>query len=111
MWEQINEEILPYALMIGVDYELFWVLNPKSLKPFVKAFNLQTKHEDMIAWQSGIYIRMAVASVMDKNVKYPKTPLMSKDVVTKSPKQIQEEIKQKMFERMIAINSRFGKGE
>jgi hypothetical protein len=97
--------------MIGVDYDLFWTLNPKSLKPFVKAFDLKTQYDDRVAWQSGLYIRMAVASVISKQAKYPSSPLLVTHKVNRTPEDIQRDIKEKMLRQMKIINSRFGKEE
>ena len=60
--------------MIGVNYELFWTLDPHSLSPFVKAFELQNNHNDVQSWRLGMYIQSAIASVLDKKVKYPEEP-------------------------------------
>lgn len=106
--DNINDVVLPNALMIGVDYELFWTLNPKSLSPFVKAFALKQTYDDGVAWQHGMYIRMAIGSVMSKGSKYPPKPMMSKD----KPKKIgmsADEIKSKVMEQMGKINAKFGK--
>lgn len=94
--------------MMGVDYELFWTLNPKSLSPFVKAFELKQKYHDFMAWNMGNYILEAIASSMSKNAKYPSKPHSekSKDVAMTS-----DEIKERVRLRAIAINSRFGKEE
>lgn len=94
--------------MIGVDYDLFWNLNPKSLKPFVKAFDLRESYDNMRSWRDGLYIRMAVASLLDKKSTYPKRPLDMNGVEGKvSPA---EEIRNKMLLRMKILNSRFRKG-
>lgn len=90
--------------MIGVNYDLFWTLTPKSLEPFIKAFELQQKREDTLAWQSGIYIQMAIASVLDSKNKYPEQPFSEREIVPLSP---QERIKNAMLARMAIINKRF----
>lgn len=95
--------------MIGVDYDLFWTLNPKSLTPFVKAFELKQKYDDMMAWTNGLYIRMAIASSLGKEAKYPKSPLSSLETKKKTNMSA-EDIKAKMFRQMKIINSRFGEG-
>jgi len=46
--------------MIGVEYDLFWRLNPKSLTPFVKAFSMKAKYEDSLAWTMGMPSRPMV---------------------------------------------------
>lgn len=89
--------------MIGVSYELFWGLNPKTMAPFIKAFELKKETDDFNAWQQGLYIRMAIASCLDAKAKYPELPVMqrqsnkiAKKDITMSP----EEIKAKMFKTM-----------
>lgn len=108
MIESIENDLLPNALMIGVDYELFWTLNPKSLQPFVKAFTLKQKHEDVLAWKYGAYVRMAIASCFGKNVKYPDSPMMKDN---KPQVMSGDEIKNKMMIMSKIINTRFGKEE
>ena len=97
---------MPNALAIGVDYELFWVLNPKSLSPFVKAFNLKQKQDDFMAWQYGKYVKMAIVSSLDKNTKYPTKPFL--DSVGVDP---YEDMKKRILDRVEVLNSRFDKGE
>jgi len=63
--------------MMGVDYELFWSLDPISLSPFVKAFSIKQKMEDVERWQLGIYVRGAISSCLNKDNKYPKTPIFA----------------------------------
>lgn len=114
MYETIVNKTLPHALMIGVDYDLFWTLTPKTLSPFIKAFSLRQQYDDFLAWQQGKYIQLAVASNLSKDNKYPNEPLLTnvdferkinKDV----PNKKQDEIKRKFMERMIQLNSRFKK--
>ena len=92
--------------MIGVDYELFWTLNPKSLSPFVKAFNLKQRYDDAMAWSNGAYVRMAIASSLSKNVKYPSKPLMSKG---EDKPMTSEEIKRRVMAHAQIINQKFKK--
>lgn len=94
--------------MMGVDYELFWTLNPMTLSPFVKAFDLKIKHEDRLAWQNGFYIRLAIASCLDAKSKYPENPLMSKGII-REKEMSAEEIKSRVMAKMNVINARFGK--
>jgi hypothetical protein len=96
--------------MIGVDYDLFWTLNPKSLSPFVKAFSLKQKYDDAIAWSQGIYIRMAIGSCLSKNTKYPEKPMMADKVKIEPPKPMtMEEIKRRFMAHANDINVKFGK--
>lgn len=90
--------------MIGVDYDLFWTLNPKLLAPFIKAFSLRQEYDNAMAWTNGMYIRLAIASSFDKNTKYPNRP------IGKEPKEVtQEEIRLRFLDRMKVLNSRFRK--
>lgn len=91
--------------MMGVDYDLFWTLNPKSLDPFIKAFSMKQKYDNICSWRDGMYIRMAVASVLDSSVKYPTSPIEADKELTPAEKSL--EIRKKVMERMIVINSRF----
>lgn len=94
--------------MMGVDYDLFWTLNPKSLQPFIKAFELKQKNNDTMAWQFGQYVRMAIASVLSKDGKYPQKPILSKDEVV-AKQMSAEEIKARFMAHAQRINARFGK--
>jgi hypothetical protein len=93
--------------MMGVDYELFWTLNPKSLSPFTKAFSLKQKYDDSMAWQSGVYIRMAIVSSLNKEAKYPKRPMMADKVKEKGMSS--EEIKNRVMAQSQKINAKFEK--
>lgn len=98
--------------MMGVDYELFWTLNPKSLTPFIKAFVLKQKQADRLAWQSGMYIRMAIASNFGKQAKYPTHPFLEDArTIEVDPEEQQHLIKDKFMIRMKQLNSRFGEEE
>ena len=96
--------------MMGVNYDLFWTLNPKSLSPFYKAFELSKNQQDEIAWQNGWYIRLAVASIIDSKVKYPTKPMSDTTVTIEEVAQAKmNKIKQKMLETMVVVNSKFTK--
>ena len=94
--------------MMGVNYDLFWTLNPKSLIPFVKAFDLKRKYDDSVAWTNGVYIQMAIASCFNKTQKYPKRPFLTEKPVEQSVMSA-DEIKERMFAQMNKINKRFRK--
>lgn len=99
--------------MIGVGYDLFWTLNPKSLQPFIRAFELSQRNNDMLAWRSGMYIKLAIGSTISDKIKYPNHPFsVDNDIEIneeeKSNKKMKK-IKQTMMERMLVLNSRFKK--
>lgn len=103
MYDIILTKILPNALFIGVDYSLFWTLTPRTIKPFYEAFFLRQKYDDAMMWQQGAYIRLAIASTLSKNAKYPKIPNLS----VEKPIDKGAEIKNKFLARMNEINARF----
>lgn len=100
------EEVLPHALLIGVDYNLFWELSPSGLEPFNKAFELQQKNINEQAWMHGLYVRMAIGSSMSKKVKYPKSPLGSSP---KNARMSAEDMRNKMLRTMKTVNSQMRK--
>lgn len=75
----IDEVYLPNAIMLGVDYELFWQLSPSKLIPFVRAYEERKKDRlneaNFIAWISGVYVSHAVAAVLGEGSGYPERPI------------------------------------
>jgi len=77
---EIIENIwLPQCLSIGISYELFPSLNPRTIKPFKKAYK-QRKDEEIAtmnysAWLNGLYVAHAIGSCFSKNSKYPSQPI------------------------------------
>ncbi len=75
----INEVWLPNALHAGVDYELFWRLNPKRLKPFIKVYEQKQKQImeriNFTAWLHGVYMTHAYAAVSTPNNRYLSEPI------------------------------------
>lgn len=70
----IFDEAFPYYLAIGMTYELYWDGRPELVVPYRKADILRQKRSNNEAWLQGAYIRMAVASTLDKKAKYPTQP-------------------------------------
>lgn len=75
-----------------VPYEVFWHLNPRKLKPYEKAYEMEMESRqnamNLEAWLNGLYNQNAVASVFSKNAKYPKKPF---DLFGGRKKTVQEE--------------------
>lgn len=71
--------ILPEALCWNIDYDLFWRLNPKTLKPFGNAYRLKQERDydsdNRKAWMSGLYVARAIAANFGKGKKYPEKPI------------------------------------
>lgn len=70
----IFDEAFPYYLAIGMTYELYWDGRPELVIPYRKADVIRQKRSNNDAWLQGAYIRLAVASTLDKRAKYPKEP-------------------------------------
>ena len=52
---------LPEALAMGIDYDLFWKLNPHKLEPFLRAREIKMKRKNEEMWLQGMYIFNAVS--------------------------------------------------
>lgn len=52
---------MPLALSLGIDYNLFWTLNPSKLKPFLKAKEMQQKEKNHELWLQGAYFNEAIS--------------------------------------------------
>lgn len=104
--EVIENDVLPQALLMGVDYKDFWGLSPKDLRHYSKAFSLKQDLLDQQAWIQGQYIQIAIASCLDSKCKYPSQPF------TKQSKNVSDNpVKDKFMRRMAEINARFEGGE
>lgn len=66
-------------MAIGVDYVLFWTLNPKQIKPFIEAHKqkqmLWQEEVNFTAWLNGIYVSSAIAACLGENSPYPEKPI------------------------------------
>ncbi len=47
-------------MAIGVDYHLFWHLNPKKLKAFEEADRIKMEKQDYLNWLLGRYVMSAL---------------------------------------------------
>lgn len=82
-----------------VPWETFWHLNPKKLKPFEKAYEMEMdsrqRAANLNAWIQGMYEQHAIASIFGKNAKYPSKPFdLFSDAKPKTPEQEAEEFKE-----------------
>lgn len=66
-------------MSIGIDYRLFWHLNPTKLKPFAEADELKQKNklkeQELISYMHNIYTLRAIGACLSKKSKYPEKPL------------------------------------
>ena len=116
MREVIEGEYLPQALAMGVEYSLFYTLNPNKLKPFVKAYELQQQLElDKIyleTWLSGHYVTLAISTALGG--EYPEQPITVEETTRieqenkEEAQKIRDEINAIKFTEMVeAFNKGF----
>ena len=107
---------------MGVSEERFWKLNPRTIKPYVKAYEIRANNKDTEMWQMGLYFHQALSSVMaalaasfgnkKSNVKYFEEPLhvtSEKQSVTNVDLTEEEKIQQTklLFERLKTMQANF----
>jgi len=110
--EIIENVYLPQALTIGVDYDLFWSLNPRKLQAFVKSFKMKQKikaeYINYQTWLQGIYFGRALVATLDKNQEYFEEPIGFQKI---KEQKSQEELMAMKFEAWaIAFNQSLEKG-
>jgi len=82
--DYIRYEWLPGALAIGVPEELFWTLNPRKLKPYVRAEEIRAERKDEEMWRMGLYVHRATLASTENvlagrksSVRYFEEPLLA----------------------------------
>lgn len=65
---------LPKALYIGIPEKVFWRLNPRKMKPYQTAYEMKQRYDDFVAWNTGRYVQMSIASCLAKEISYPERP-------------------------------------
>ena len=105
-------------MAMGMSYESFWDGDVDEVRFYRKAWKLKTKHEDEVAWLTGLYVYNSLLSVypafnplVGKNAKitpYPELPVTWKE---KKQEVQQDRNFQKMMEYMTRINARFKEGD
>lgn len=101
---------MPYALTVGVPYELFWHLTPNKLRAFYKSYQQKQKIIDEQMWMMGQYIMSALDSTVcnsflwkGKNGKpshYIEKPILSQIKEKKEETLLSEEEKKKRTEQL-----------
>ena len=103
--EFIEKEYLVQALKVGVDYDLFWKLNPTSLQPFFEAYTEKQKDNmymnNNYAWLIGQYVAEAISANFSKSHRYPDKPLkLDLDRDSTEPEKDHSQILAEHFEAM-----------
>ena len=85
-----------------VPYETFWHLNPRKLKPFEKAYEMEMESRqarmNLEAWVFGLYNQHAVASILSKGARYPSKPIELFGKSKKTPEAEVEEFRRFMLQ-------------
>ena len=105
----IEKVYLPEGIYIGVDYELFWRLNPNKLNAFIEAYRkkLEEKqqHINLQAWLNGMYNAHAISACLSDKHSYPQKP------IDLSGEEDTADTDSKLFEAYaIRFNREFGRG-
>lgn len=86
-------------------YSQFWFNSPELYYIYEEAYLDKLKEQDMFNWQLGLYMSYSIGSCLDKNCKYPKTPMFYASEEQK-PKTTEDMLEQ--FKLMVAnVNSNF----
>lgn len=94
-YKDIIYEFMPYYLSIGMSADEYLYKDVELARIYRKMDKIRNKRTNQELWASGLYIRMAVASVLSEKVDYPKEPYPLTKDESDEKKQIE---KQKRFE-------------
>lgn len=110
---------MPWALAIGIDYKLFWHLNPKKLKPFWEADKIRIQSRmaanETVSYMNGLYVAKAISACFSKGNKYPDKPIGIFSFNEKTQKEMTEEEKKEarlsLFESLKLMQINFEKNK
>ena len=81
---EVFEKAWPYYLYLGMSYYDFWDNDPCLVIAYREAYEIRVRHENMLAWVQGQYVKAAIADLVPlinpfskkhKDMgKYPKKP-------------------------------------
>lgn len=81
---EVFEKAWPYYLYLGMSYHDFWNNDPCLVIAYREAYEIRVRHENMLAWVQGQYVKAAIADLVPlinpfskkhKDMgKYPKKP-------------------------------------
>lgn len=81
--EWIENEWHYYALVVGIDDNVFWHLTPKTIQVYFKAYRERRKIAIQDIWLQGKYMACAIASTISfskgKPPQYPEMPFKEED--------------------------------
>lgn len=72
-----------YALVVGIDDNVFWHLTPKTIQIYFKAYNKRQQTQIQDLWLQGKYFACAIASTISfskqRPPEYPEMPYQNED--------------------------------
>ena len=68
------DQICPYYMSWGMTWDEFWHESLDRLQAYWQANQYGIERRNQELWLQGLYIRSAVASCLDKKIKYPEEP-------------------------------------
>lgn len=108
---------MPQALAIGIDYKLFWHLNPKKLKPFWEADKIRVQshmiENEAVSYMNGLYVAKAISACFSKGNKYPDKPIGILGEKTQKEMTEEEKIEARLslFESLKLMKTNFEKNK
>lgn len=73
-------DLYPQLYICGISIFEFKKLNMNEINLIIKGLGLvkemESKERDMLAWQTGKYVKLAISSALDKKSKYPSKPFL-----------------------------------
>lgn len=109
MRRRYEAELIPHAIAMGISYEEFWRLNPRSFTVIANGYKLKRKEEDTMMWLQGGYIfdgvSLALGNAFKKKgqkakeyFKELKEPYLSREITAGS--EMTEKEKKTMTEQL-----------
>lgn len=68
------DTICPYYFLYGMTWDEFWYGSIDRLQGYWQKHQFEVEQRNQELWLQGLYIRLAVASCLDKKNKYPEKP-------------------------------------
>lgn len=99
------DEQFKRSIVYGMPYDLFWFGDPQDYFVYADAYNEKQKEKDVLNWQLGQYITLAIGVWIGKNSKFPDKPMFFAHEEEK-PKDVYDMLER--FKGMVAeVNKNF----
>ena len=101
------DTMCPYYMLYGMTWDEFWYGSIDRLQAYWQKHQFEVEQKNQEMWLEGLYIRLAVASCLDKKNKYPEKPHRITPM-TETEKEVENRRKvERMREQLNAFKSRW----